>query len=85
MKTHLITLTAVMAAAFTIKPHAATAEVLPGVAAQPATCFYTEKPYDADLDAYVFNYRSLHRRDISRLGGRSRDALHAVRIVHAYV
>lgn len=33
-------------------------EEVPGVAAQPASYFYTGKPYDADLGAYTFNYRS---------------------------
>ena len=31
---------------------------VPGVAAQPASYFYTGKPYDADLGAYTFNYRN---------------------------
>ena len=30
---------------------------LPGLAAQPASYFYTGKPYDQDLGAYVFAYR----------------------------
>lgn len=30
----------------------------PGRPAQPASYFYTGKPYDADVDAYVFAYRS---------------------------
>ena len=33
-------------------------EEVPGVAAQPASYFYTGKPYDADLGAYTFNYRN---------------------------
>ena len=31
---------------------------LPGLGPQPASYFYTGKPYDADLGAYVFNYRN---------------------------
>jgi len=34
-------------------------EEIPGVAAQPAEFFYTGKPYDKDLGAYLFNYRNL--------------------------
>ena len=33
-------------------------ESLPGVAVQPASYFYTGKPYDADLAAYVFAFRN---------------------------
>ena len=33
-------------------------EEIPGVAAQPSSYFYTGKPYDADLGAYTFNYRT---------------------------
>lgn len=33
-------------------------EEIPGVAAQPASFFYTGKPYDADLGAYTFNFRN---------------------------
>lgn len=33
-------------------------EQLPGLAAKPASYFFTGKPYDADLGAYVFAYRS---------------------------
>ena len=33
-------------------------EKIPGVVAQPASYFYTGKPYDADLGAYTFNYRN---------------------------
>ena len=33
-------------------------EKVPGVAAQPASYFYTGKPYDADLGAFTFNYRN---------------------------
>lgn len=36
----------------------ATAEPLPGAAAQPSSYFYTGKPYDEDLGSYVFNYRN---------------------------
>jgi RHS repeat-associated protein len=31
---------------------------IPGATAQPASYFYTGKPYDADLNAYVFNNRN---------------------------
>jgi RHS repeat-associated protein len=33
-------------------------EKVPGVAAQPASYFYTGKPYDADLGGYTYNYRN---------------------------
>ncbi|MDD5350146.1 MAG: hypothetical protein PHQ12_08040 [Chthoniobacteraceae bacterium] len=33
-------------------------EEVPGVAAQPASFFYTGKPYDKDLGAYTFNFRN---------------------------
>ena len=33
-------------------------EEVPGVAAQPASYFYTGKPYDADLGEFTFNYRN---------------------------
>jgi RHS repeat-associated protein len=33
-------------------------EKVPGVAAQPASYFYTGKPYDADLGTYTYNYRN---------------------------
>jgi RHS repeat-associated protein len=33
-------------------------EEVPGVAPQPASYFYTGKPYDADLGAYTFNFRN---------------------------
>ena len=33
-------------------------ESIPGVAPQPASFFYTGKPYDADLGAYTFNFRN---------------------------
>lgn len=58
MKKQLIALTAVFAVAFTMTARAASTGELPGVAVQPASHFYTGKPYDADLDAYVFNYRN---------------------------
>ncbi len=35
----------------------ATADELPGLAVQPASYFYTGKPYDEDLASYVFLYR----------------------------
>lgn len=41
----------------TIAAHAGE-ENLPGIAAQPASYFYTGKPYDCDLDAYAFAFRS---------------------------
>jgi len=42
----------------TAKSKAKTEEAIPGAAAQPATYFYTGKPYDEDLGGYVFNYRT---------------------------
>jgi len=59
MKLKLLTLLAATAAALTMAAEAETkSEDLPGVAAQPASYFYTGKPYDADLHAYVYNYRN---------------------------
>ena len=40
------------------KVKARSEEVIPGAAVQPATYFYTGKPYDEDLGGYVFNYRT---------------------------
>jgi len=37
---------------------AKTEETIPGAAVQPASYFYTGKPYDEDLGGYVFNYRT---------------------------
>jgi len=59
MKLKLMTLIAVTATAFTMAAKAETkSEDLPGMAPQPASSFYTGKPYDADLGAYMFNYRN---------------------------
>ena len=38
--------------------HASANTGIPGVAEQPATYFYTGKPYDADLGNYTFNARN---------------------------
>ena len=54
----LKTLATVFAVALNAIGFTAQAENIPGVAEQPASYFYTGKPYDADLGAYVFNARN---------------------------
>jgi RHS repeat-associated protein len=59
LKTTIQTLAGVLTVALT---HLAQAResgtAIPGVGVQPDTYFYTGKPYDKDLSAYVFNYRN---------------------------
>lgn len=52
------TLAAVFTVALTVIGFTAHAENIPGVVEQPASYFYTGKPYDSDLGAYVFNARN---------------------------
>lgn len=47
-----------MIAALAITAHAENADALPGLAAQSSGFFYTGKPYNEELGAYIFNYRS---------------------------
>ena len=55
----LKTLATVCAVALTqIGSQAQAKETIPGVAEQPATYFYTGKPYDNDLGNYTFAYRN---------------------------
>ena len=55
----LKTLATVFAVAITqLGSPAQAKETLPGVAEQPATYFYTGKPYDGDLGSYTFNARN---------------------------
>lgn len=54
----MIALTAALAAIFTMTAKTARADELPGIAAQPASYFFTGKPHDVDLGAYIFNYRN---------------------------
>ena len=55
----LKTLTTVCAVALTqLGSPAQAKQDIPGVAEQPASYFYTGKPYDSDLGAYVFNARN---------------------------
>lgn len=56
-KTLLIAALSLLAASGVMaKPQAK--EETPGVAAQPASYFYTGKPYDADFGAYIFRFRN---------------------------
>lgn len=53
------TLTLLLAAlAGSITITASAVETLPGATVQPASYFYTGKPYDEDIGGYVFNYRN---------------------------
>lgn len=58
MKRNIITsaLALLCATLSTITAHAA--DELPGIAAQPATYFYTGKPYDEDIGAFTFAFRA---------------------------
>lgn len=58
MKRKLVTLLALAAAALGGNTKAATTGEMPGVSVQPASYFYTGKPYDADLASYTFAFRS---------------------------
>jgi RHS repeat-associated protein len=51
----LLTLAAIMCG---VNVKAATTNEMPGVDVQPASYFYTGKPYDEDLDAYTFAFRN---------------------------
>lgn len=53
---HLTLLLAVSVSSITATAFAA--DPLPGAAAQPASYFYTGKPYDDDIGGYVFRYRN---------------------------
>ena len=56
-KTLLIAALSLLAATGLMAKHQ-TKDEIPGVAAQPASYFYTGKPYDADLGNYVFASRN---------------------------
>jgi RHS repeat-associated protein len=58
MKKKLITLLAIAATAIGVTTKAATSSKVPGMPAQSAGYFYTGKPYDEDLGAYAFAFRS---------------------------
>lgn len=57
MKRTLAIIMALATGMLAIMARAEQTEQLPGLPAQPASYFYTGKPYDADLGAYVFAYR----------------------------
>ena len=52
------TLATIFAVALTAIGSSAHAENIPGIAEQPASYFYTGKPYDNDLGSYTFNARN---------------------------
>lgn len=41
-----------------VHTHAATSDPVPGLEAQPASYFYTGKPYDSDAESYSFAFRN---------------------------
>jgi RHS repeat-associated protein len=58
MEKKLILLLTLVAVACGVKANAVSTHEVPGVDVQPASYFYTGKPYDADLAAYMFMYRT---------------------------
>ena len=56
--THVNTIGAVLAIALQLGSTGHAKETIPGVEEQPATYFFTGKPYDSDLGNYTFNARN---------------------------